>query len=242
MRSPLVPARRLDPEWMDRTDNTAEDLNGALDDIRSVNRFLGGSKIIVTAVRPFLLATRDGEPLSVLDVGTGGGDLPLDLVAEARRLGRRMRIVAVDRDAATLDYARRKTAAVQEIEIRAADAFDLPFAPSSFDLVTASLFLHHFAHDDAVRLLSSFRLIARGAVLINDLRRHVVPWAFIGLAARATLRHPMFVHDAPLSVLRGFTVDELLFAAHEAGAADAAVQSLFPFRLLLTMAGANASA
>jgi len=240
--SVLVPARRFDSEWMDRTDNPPEALNGALDDIHAVNRFLGGSKILVDAVRPFLLARSDGEPLSVLDVGTGGADLPLGLVAEARRLGRRIRIVAVDRDAVTLDYARRKTSEAPEIELHAADAFNLPFAPASFDLVTASMFLHHFAHDDAVRLLSAFRRIARGAVLINDLERHLVPWAFIGIVARVTRRHPMFVHDAPLSVLRGFTRAELLAAGREAGATDATVLARMPYRFVLTVPGAGPAA
>ncbi len=239
MRSPLVPARRLDPEWMDRPDNTPADLIGTLDDIRLVNRFLRGSTIIVSAMRPFLLAPQNGEPLSVLDVGTGGADLPLDLVADARRLGRGIRIVAVDRDAVTLDYAREKTAGTPEIEIRSADAFELPFSPSSFDVVTASMFLHHFAHEDAVRLLRSFRRLARRAVLINDLRRHAVSWAFIALASRVTRRHPMFVHDSALSVLRGFTADELLAAAREAGAAEATVRRRLPYRLLLTMTGAG---
>jgi SAM-dependent methyltransferase len=151
----FVPARRFDPEWMDRTDNNPDELNGALDDIHAVNRFLGGSKTIVDAVRPYLLGRGDGEPLSVLDIGTGGADLPLDLVSEARRSGRRIRIVAVDRDPVILDYARRKTIATPEIEVQAADAFHLPFAPGSFDLVTASMFLHHFTHADAVRLLST---------------------------------------------------------------------------------------
>jgi SAM-dependent methyltransferase len=227
---------------MDRPDNTPEDLNGALADIRSVNRFLGGSKILLSAVRPFLLSHGSGEPLSVLDVGTGGADLPLDLVGEARRMGRRIRVVAVDRDPVTLDYARRQTAATPEIELCAADAFALPFAPASFDLVTASLFLHHFAEADAVRLLAAFRRIARRAVLINDLQRHIVPWAFIGLAARVTRRHRMFVHDAPLSVLRGFTVGELQAAAREAGASDATVVRRIPYRLLLTMPAAPAAA
>ena len=242
MPSVLVPARRFDSEWMDRTDNTPEDLNGALDDIHAVNRFLGGTRVLVDAVRPFLLARSDSEPLSVLDVGTGGADLPLALVAEARRAGRRIRIVAVDRDAVTLDYARQKTSEAPEIELHAADAFNLPFAPASFDLVTASMFLHHFAHDDAVRLLSAFRRIARGAVLINDLERHIVPWAFIGLVARVTRRHPMFVHDAPLSVLRGFTGAELLAAGREAGATGTTVVVRRPYRLLLTMPGAAATA
>lgn len=238
----LVPARRFDPEWMDRTDNTPEDLDGALDDIHTVNRFLGGSRVLVKAVRPFLPARSGGEPLSVLDVGTGGADLPLALVDDARRLGRRIRIVAVDRDPVTLDYARRKTSAVPEIELQAADAFHLPFAPASFDLVTASMFLHHFGHDDAVRLLLAFRRIARRAVLINDLERHVVPWAFIGFIARVTRRHPMFVNDAPLSVLRGFTRAELLALGRDAGAADATVSARTPYRFVLTMPGPGASA
>ena len=242
MPSVFVPARRFDPEWMDRTDNRPEDLDRALDDIHSVNRYLRGSRILVDAVRPFLLGRPEGEPLTILDVGTGGADLPLDLVAEARRLGRRIRIVAVDRDEVTLDYARRKTSEVPEIELLAADAFNLPFAPASFDLVTASMFLHHFPHDDAVRLLSAFRRIARGAVLINDLERHIVPWAFIGLVARITRRHPMFVHDAPLSVLRGFTEGELLAAGREAGATDPTVAKRAPYRLVMTMAGAAAAA
>jgi SAM-dependent methyltransferase len=226
---------------MDRTDNTPEDLNGALEDIRKVNRFLRGSKILVKAVRPFLLASSEDDPLSILDVGTGGADLPLDLVREAQRLGRRIRIVAVDRDPATLEYARGRTAGVPEIELRSADAFALPFGPGSFDLVTASLFLHHFGHDDAVRLLVAFRRLARDAVLINDLERHVFPWAFIGLAARVMRRHPMFVHDAPLSVLRGFTADELSAVAREAGASDATVAHRVPYRLLLTIPGTAAA-
>src|SRR5260221_5018600 len=117
---------------MDRPDNPEADLIGTLDDIRLVNRFLRGSKILVTAVRPLLSAVREGHALEILDVGTGGADLPLDLVACARRLGRDVRIVAVDRDPVTLDYARAQTAGTPEIEIRAAAAFAPPFPPASF--------------------------------------------------------------------------------------------------------------
>ena len=36
-----VPARRLDPEWLDRPDNPAAQAEEALGDIRFVNRWLG---------------------------------------------------------------------------------------------------------------------------------------------------------------------------------------------------------
>jgi hypothetical protein len=57
-----------------------------------------------------------------------------------------------------------------------------------------------------------------------------------------TRRHPMFVHDAALSVLRGFTKGELLAAARDAGVPDATVKRRLPYRLLLTMPGTMASA
>ena len=136
--------------------------------------------------------------------------------------------------------AKRKAEGYPEITIVQADATDLPYAPESFDVVMASLFLHHFSDEDATKLLKAFRTIARRAVLINDLRRHLVPWAFIGVAARVTGRHPMFCHDAPLSVLRGFTASELRNAAREAGAHRVTLSRKFPYRLLMTLPGASA--
>lgn len=231
----FVPARRLDPEWMDRPDNSAAELAGALEDIRSVNRFLGGSKVLLDAIAPYLDAAPAGGETTILDVGTGGGDLPLAMAAAARLKGRRVRIVGVDRDPVTVELARRGAAGCPEVEIVQGDACALPYPDGSFDLVTASLFLHHFDHDEAARLISAFRRIARRAVFVNDLERHRVPWAFIALTARLTRRHPMFVHDAPLSVLRGFTEDELRRVARDAGAPRADVTRRWPFRLLLTV-------
>ncbi len=242
MRSPLIPARRLDPEWMDRADNLPAALTLALEDIRSVNRLLGGSKIVVEALQPFFAEGSGEEPLSILDVGTGAADIPVAVVDAARALGRRVRVVAVDRDPVTVAHARRAVAGVQEIAVARAEAGRLPFPAASFDVVIASMFLHHFGHREAVGLLEGFRRLARRAVLVNDLRRHLVPWAFIGLAARASARSPMFVHDAPLSVLRGFTEDELLAMGREAGDTGAAVSRRFPYRLLLTLAGGSVRA
>lgn len=239
MTSPLVPARRYDPEWMDRPGNARADLEGALDDIRAVNRLLGGTKVVLHAVRPYLRELPEGGVLSILDVGTGGADLPLAIGADARRLGRRTRIVAIDRDAVTAGYARRAAVEDGDVTIVRADAFALPFSERSFDLVTASMFLHHFAHSDVVRLLSGFRRLARRAVLVNDLERHAIPWAFIAVAARVTGRHRMFIHDAPLSVLRGFTRDELLRAGREAGGGASRVETRLAYRLLLTVPADN---
>lgn len=236
-----APARRSDPEWMDRPGNSREDLEGALADIRIVNRWLGGTRVLLEALRPHLLAPSPGTPLEILDVGTGGADLPIEMVRLARRAGREIRITAIDTDPTTADIAGKAARDFPEIRVVVADAFALPFPPRSFDLVTASLFLHHFGHDAAARLIAGFRLAARRAVVVNDLRRHRVPWAFIALVSRLTGRSRMFRHDAPLSVLRGFTDAELASVASESGSRRFVLERRWPFRLVLTVASEEPS-
>lgn len=101
--------------------------------------------------------------------------------------------------------------------------------------MTLSLFLHHFEYQEGVVLVRRLLKLARKAVVVNDLRRHLLPWAFVGIAARLARAHPMFVHDAPLSVLRGFTEGEMQALCQDAGAPMATVQKRWPFRLVATL-------
>jgi SAM-dependent methyltransferase len=235
----FVPARSEREEIIDRPDHSAHDLERTLRDIRATNRWLGGRRALLRALRPLFAGADPARPLAVLDVGTGSGDLPLAMVRLARNLGRQVVITAIDRDPVTAAIARRETAGTDEVRVLATDALALPFRPGSFDIVTASMFLHHFRESELVRLLSAFRRLARRAVVINDLRRHLLPWFVIRLLAHATGRHPFFVHDAPLSVLRGFTDAELSAAAAACGAADGRLERRWPFRLILTLPGAG---
>jgi SAM-dependent methyltransferase len=231
----LVPPRSSAPELLDRGDNTRADLEGALRDIRTVNRLLGGSRALLGALRPLILSCEPDQTLELLDVGTGAADLPLAMARCAANLGREIRITAVDLDPTTATIAARLTARSPQIRVVCGDALDLPFRPNSFDIVTASMFLHHFDQTRVGRLLARFVVLARRAVLVNDLRRHLVPWGFVTLVSRISGRHPMFVHDAPLSVLRGFTADELSRAARDSGAASVELRRRWPFRLALTL-------
>ena len=237
----LVPARRNDPEIMDRTDNSATDLDCALRDLRTINRLLGGRRALLEALSPYLEEAVATSPVEVLDVGTGSGDLPVAMIEHARKLGRSLRVTGLELDPTTAAIATRCTAGYPEIRIVHGDARALPFARGSFDVVTASLFLHHFEFDDVAHLLREFRRVARLGVLINDLHRHRVPWGFIALAARAARFHPMIVHDGPLSVLRGFTPAELRRVARTVGARGAIVRRRWPYRLVLTLPGAEAA-
>jgi SAM-dependent methyltransferase len=230
-----LPERSDAQEILDREGNQPEDLRGALRDIRWVNRLLGGRRAILLALRPLLLEAGPGRHLELLDVGTGDADLPVAMIRQARALGRDLAVTAIERDPATAAIALARVRGVSEIRVVRADATRLPFADRAFDLVTASLFLHHFRDGELQRLLGRLRALCTRAVIVNDLRRDRLACLSIRWLSRATLRHPMFVHDAPLSVLRGFTAAELLGAARAAGAPRASVRRRYLYRLVLTV-------
>src|SRR6476660_5586111 len=88
---------------MRRSVDVDELLDGPLDDGRAVvgnlrdlaraNRWLGGVRLSALGIAA--LAPAD-MPLSVLDVGTGGADIPLALIERARRGRRRLTVTAID--------------------------------------------------------------------------------------------------------------------------------------------------
>ncbi len=223
---------------MDRDDNPPELLESALRDLRQINSRLGGANGLLQDLEPWLLQFDRGQRVEVLDVGTGAGDLPVTMVEAGNRLGREVRVTAIDRDPVTVAFAARsRNGSAASIGVVQADAFRLPFTDGTFDIVTASMLLHHFRHEPIVALLREMRRVARRAVIVNDLQRHRVPWAFILTVAVLTGRNAMFRHDAPLSVLRGFVDEELVRAAEEAGATTTRVRHHWPYRLLLTLDG-----
>ena len=122
-----VPARRHDSEWMDRTDNTAEDLSGALHDLKLTNRYLGGRRALLRGLDPWLARHVGNTRLEILDVGTGGADLPVEIVRRARRLGIAVRVTAIDRDPIIVGLASHAVAGQNAVRVLQADAAALPF-------------------------------------------------------------------------------------------------------------------
>jgi ubiquinone/menaquinone biosynthesis C-methylase UbiE len=192
----------------------------SLADLRFVNRWLGVTRSLLRALLPRLPET---GPARLLDVGCGSGDLP---AACAERTGRRLRAVGVDVKRLHLEQAPPGVIRVQ------ADALHLPFASHSFDLVTASLFLHHFDGAQAVRVLQEMWRVTRGALVVNDLHRARVPWLFARVALPRLLRSPVSVADGLVSIRRAFTPRELEDTMREAGLSGVRVARHFPYRLV----------
>jgi hypothetical protein len=122
-------------------------------------------------------------------------------------------------------------AAPPEVRGVVADVRALPFAPGSFDVVTASLFLHHFDGAEVAAVLRRLYALARRALVVNDLRRSRVSYAFGRLAFPLLFRSRVSVQDGLLSIRRAFTEQELAASFAEAGI-PVRIRRAWPYRLL----------
>ena len=182
----------------------------ALEDIAHSNRRLGGHRAILREVGDLIrVAAREGRgPVTLLDAGAGAGDVAIELARWARGRGLPLRILALDSSPASMRLAARAVGGDPSIEIVRGDALRLPFADGSIDVLHAGLLLHHVPRPDQAALLRRFANVARIGFVVTDLRRS--RWSLIALAVHARVANagPVFRHDAPLSVARGFTLSE----------------------------------
>ncbi|HWO00531.1 MAG TPA: methyltransferase domain-containing protein [Blastocatellia bacterium] len=228
----LTPKRIYVEEMLDAGIGTDDDVAQNLSDLRRINRFLGGTRVVLDALSSNL-ANDPSDGLSLLDVGTGSADIPGAVAGWCRGRGVAPMIVALDLSERNLRVSRSHLGVSEQVQLIQADSLKLPFVDRSFEFVTASLFLHHFEDADVVRLLADFSRVARRAVIVNDLVRNLVPYYFSLITGPILARSFLTRNDGPVSVLRGFTADELQDLASRAGLKRSTVRRVFPYRLSL---------
>ena len=212
---------------MDRSTGAEELLDGPLDDrialignlrdLARVNRRLGGIDLSARAID----ALAPGRsPVDVLDVGTGGADIPLALIERGRASGRLVRVTAIDNRPEVLEAAAQadqRVALARELALRLADGGALPFPDGAFDIAHASLLVHHLEPDAVRRTLAEMARVARLGVVLNDLVRGRAAWVGAWALSHLATRNRFTRHDAPLSVRRSYTVAELTALLAAAG-------------------------
>jgi 2-polyprenyl-3-methyl-5-hydroxy-6-metoxy-1,4-benzoquinol methylase len=223
--------RHLQPEIMDQPNLDERSHLQALRGLERINRISGSVRILWPAIRE--LARKSTLPVRILDLGTGGGDVPIGLARKGSRAGVPVEIEGWDISTRAVEYARQKAEQLG-VPVRFAVHNALNDAlPTDRDVVTCSLFLHHLEEADAVALLRRMGEAARQMVLINDLIRSPAGLLLAHLATRIfTLSRVVHV-DGPRSVESAFTMAEARQLAERAGLHGAALQWRWPFRYLL---------
>lgn len=202
-----------EPELMDRPQPVSAELERDLENLRQLNHYFGSYALIQRFMRRWI---QPGDQIRIVDLATGSGDIPRLIVDHARSIGAKVKIDALDQQAATLEIARTLSADYPEIAFVQADI--LKWEPSEpYDIVLNSLALHHFSEGDAVRLLRHCRDLSRKFVLVSDLRRGLLATVGVHLLTALIFREPMTREDGRTSAARAFSFDELDELARRAG-------------------------
>jgi len=229
-------ARPSRAEIMDDPATEPREISRAFRFIRWTNRNLRGIDGLLMPVARLRDEGVLGRTIRLLDVGTGCGDIPIAALRWADDRGLDLRVVGVDALPASLEDARREIARAasthaggpdrgreviaSRFELVEADALELSsrFAPRSFDVVHAGMFLHHFTDEHIVRLLRSMGEIASAAVIWNDLSRDRASRLAIRVLTLPLSR--VVRHDAVLSVDKGFLEQDVVRLVSAAGLSE----------------------
>jgi 2-polyprenyl-3-methyl-5-hydroxy-6-metoxy-1,4-benzoquinol methylase len=206
-------ARQREREWMDDPQADPATLASSLRFIRRINWWLGYTRATLFHLKRFSAGWKPGQTIRILDLATGSADVPRAILQWSRQAGFDVRIVGVDRHAATAAMA-----AAQEddrLTIVQGDALDLPFADGAFDYALTSMFLHHLDEPEIIGVLKTMNRLSRRGVIVADLLRH--RRAYFWIKVMTVLANPMVRHDAVVSVAQAFTKPEVLSLRESAG-------------------------
>jgi SAM-dependent methyltransferase len=223
----LAPGRRRGVELLDDPSTDAALATRSLQDVARSNRWFGGANAVIAELVPVFASVSDKRgALTLLDVGTGAGDIPERARRTANRGDVELRTMGLE-----VTPALAAASLPRSGEAIVGDALALPFADRSIDIVTCSQVLHHFEAAEGARLIAEMHRVARLRVIVADIRRAWAAAAGLWLGSWALGFHPVSRHDGVVSVLRGFRAAELAAAVLDATGCRANVRNRPGFRV-----------
>ena len=226
--------RQCEPELMDQPGLAPQEHRRALKALARVNRLSSSVAEIWRELRRLSRDFNRLEPLRVLDVACGGGDVAVRLAAQARRLGFPIVIHGCDISETALSTAAELARRAHQDEMRffRLDVLNEPI-PHGYDVIMCSLFLHHLSDADGERVVKAMSLAAHKAVLIDDLLRTKLGYVLCWIGCRLLTRSPIVRVDGPLSIRAAYSLPELERLVVRCGLVGATIKRHWPERFLL---------
>lgn len=209
-------------EIMDDLDCHGEVVDQTLRELEVINRLLGGDYVTIDGIGRLLNDNK--HSYTIADFGCGGGDLAMKIAEWGKRKGVDLNVTGIDANPHIVDFARRHCSGIDFV---AMNVFD---NKTVYDIITATLFIHHFDDEQLVELFKSMKAHSRIGVVINDIHRHSLSYHSIRLLTRLFSKSAMVKFDAPLSVRRAFKKNELKEILAKAGIENYQIRWKWAFR------------
>ncbi|MTI20421.1 methyltransferase domain-containing protein [Fulvivirga sp. RKSG066] len=221
--------RSEEEEIMDDLNSGGPVMDQTLKELEFINKWLGGNYVTLDGLNQ-LIPNHQDSTISILDIGCGGGDM-LKLMAQwAKKRKLTVKLIGVDANPHVIKFAKNNTKDYPEIEYSTLNIFSEEFKKLKVDIITATLFTHHFANSDLVTLLNQFKSQVNLGIVINDLHRHWFAYHSIKILTHLFSKSPMVKNDAALSVLRAFNKKELTAILKESKLNTFNIKWLWAFR------------
>ncbi len=228
---PSFDKRSYTKELLDRDDLPFEDIRLNMQELDTINTYLGGHSVTLKGIKSLVPVPRN-ELVKIVEIGCGGGDNLRVIKKWSDRSNQKVQLTGIDINPDCVRFAseRRENEGIRFIhsDYKRMDAFDQPH------IIFSSLFCHHFTNKDLVYMLGWMKERSRKGFFINDLHRHPMAWYSIRLLTGIFSKSYLVKNDAPLSVLRGFTKKELEALLSAAGIKQYTIHWQWAFRWLIT--------
>jgi len=224
--------RSAETEWMDEEGVGLDEFRACLTDLATVNTLTLTRLPTIGWLGRLTRGMPRGTRLTILDVGSGHGDMLRRIHGWCRARGFEPDLIGLDLNPWSTATARDATSPELRIEYRTGDVF--AFEPDrGIDAVVSAQFTHHLSDEQIVAFISWMERVARLGWFVSDLHRHPVPYhLFRGLAYVARW-HRFVRHDGPVSIARSFRREDWIRYLREAGVDPDEVDVVWhvPFRL-----------
>ncbi len=206
--------RTEEAEIMDDFSIDGAILHDALDKLATINKLLGGNGVTLDGLKILLKNHSKDVPISIIDLGCGGGDILRSIAAFGQREGYSFQLIGVDANKNATDYAETLSKDYDNISFVHVDIFSESFKRMNYDVVITTLFLHHFKEKQLLELLNHLLKKAKIGVVVNDLHRHRLAYYLFKLVT-VPVKNKMIIEDGLTSVLRGFKRKDLVDLSKE---------------------------
>ena len=226
--------RSNEKELLDRDDIPFEDIKQNMKELDFINTWLGGHAITIKGIESLvkLSAFQLSDKLTICEMGCGGGDNLRAIGKWCKERDISVILIGIDMNPNCIAYARSRT-----------DNFDIDFISDDYrnvyfetkpDVIFSSLFCHHFTNEELEQQFAWMKQNTKLGFFVNDLQRHPLAYYAIKWLTKLFSKSYLVKNDAPLSVLRGFSKNELHSILQQSNIQSFSLKWKWAFRWLLT--------
>lgn len=213
-------------ERMDDPDCDPAELENTYRQFAKINSLVSRWRYIYKQeIRPHL---QPNAPNSILDIGFGGGDIPIKLAKWAAEDGLEIEITAIDPDPRAFEFI-RQIDRPENVEFLQTEVSELDPAKQRFDFVISNHLLHHLTKKQLDEMLTLSKELSQKAVIFNDGNRSDWAYLLFNIFSRPLFRSSFITEDGLTSIKRSYTIPELMATVP----LNWQIKPLFPFRILL---------